>query len=196
MPAADEPFDLAGCLRQARAKAPDACRQLVGRMYPLVARIVNAYLPRGASAEDWHQEAFLRMFLRLDQYRAEAPFEHWLARLTVNVCVDQLRRHRGRRELRWSDLDEKEAAVLHAALTSAATAPEALAARELVNKLLLGLAPEDHVVLRMLDLEGRSVAEIAQLLGRGESWVKVRAFRARQQLRDMLDRLHQEKSDG
>jgi RNA polymerase sigma-70 factor (ECF subfamily) len=195
MPAADEPFDLASCLRQARAKEPDACRQLVGRMYPLVARIVNAYLPRGVSAEDWHQEAFLRMFLRLDQYRADAPFEHWLARLTVNVCLDQLRRHR-RRELRWSDLDEKEAAVLHASLTSPSTAAEALAARELVNKLMLGLAAEDHVVLRMLDLEGRSVAEVAQLLDQGESWVKVRAFRARQQLRDMLDRLHKERSDG
>jgi RNA polymerase sigma-70 factor (ECF subfamily) len=192
----DDCPDLSDCLRRSRAGDREASRQIVERIYPLVARVVCAYLPRGLNEEDWQQEVFLRMFLRLDQYRGEAPFSHWVARLAVNVCLDQLRQRRRRLEVRWTDLSAPEAALLRGALAAPDDAPAALAARELVDRLLAGLGADDQVVIRMLDLEKRPVAEIARLLGRGESWVKVRAFRARQKLRAALDRLLGEGPDG
>jgi RNA polymerase sigma-70 factor, ECF subfamily len=181
-------FDLERCLERARGGEDVACRLLVEHLYPLAAKVVRAHLPRGASEDDWLQEVFLRLFARLDQYRGEAPLEHWFARLAVNVCLDLLRQQRRRPELRWTDLSPKEAELLRASLATSSDG-DALTARELVAKLLDTLPAEDRVVITLLDLEQRSVADIARTLGRGESWVKVRAFRARQKLRDAVMRL-------
>jgi RNA polymerase sigma-70 factor (ECF subfamily) len=68
-------------------------------------------------------------------------------------------------------------------------ANDALAARELVHKLLSQLKPEDQLVVRMLDLEQRSIAEIAAVTGWNQSLVKVRAFRARRKLQKLFQEL-------
>ncbi len=72
---------------------------------------------------------------------------------------------------------------------------DALAARELVESLLAGLAPQDRLVLTLLDLEQRSTAEIAALTGWSRARVKVRAFRARLRLRTVV-RERRELGDG
>jgi RNA polymerase sigma-70 factor (ECF subfamily) len=187
----DRESDLANSLERARAGDSEAQRKLVEVLYPLVAKVVRAYVPRGGEAEDWIQEVFLRVFTGLAQYRGQAPVEHWVARIAVNTCLDQLRARKRRPVVLWTDLTEKERSLLS---TSLATEPavdvaEALAARELVGKLLDGLSPEDRVVLQMLDLEERSVAEVATLLGWSKVGVKVRAFRARRKLRKRLQQL-------
>jgi RNA polymerase sigma-70 factor (ECF subfamily) len=174
--------------RRLRSGDQEAARQLVERLYPLVSRIVRSHLPRGVAAEDWEQEAFVRILSKIDQYRGEAPFEHWVARVVVNTCLDQLRKRR-RAELRWSDLGEQEVEMLQQSLARPAGAEQSLAARDLVGRMLDSLPAEDRVVVQLLDLEQKSVAEVAALLGRGESWVKVRAFRARKKLAAIISRL-------
>lgn len=177
------------CRRRVLAGDGQAGRELVERTYPLVAKIVRAYLPRGVPYEDYEQEVFLRMFSRLQQYRGDAPLEHWLSRLAIGVCIDGLRRRGRRKELRWSDLSEREIELLGAVAdpSSVIAVSEAIAAREFVDKLLACLDAEDQVIIRMLDLEGRSTAEISVLLGRSQTSIKVRAFRARRKLRKILE---------
>jgi RNA polymerase sigma-70 factor (ECF subfamily) len=68
-------------------------------------------------------------------------------------------------------------------------ANDALAAHELVHKLLAQLTPDDQLVIRLLDLEQKSVAEIAQLTGWNQSLIKVRAFRARRKLQKLFQAL-------
>lgn len=183
-------FDPATCLARIRAGDEAAARRFVEATGPLVAKIVRAYLPRHHDRQACEQETYLRAFERIDQYRAEAPLEHWLSRIAVHACLDELRRRKRRPELRRVDLDDRERDALDAASrTDAASGPEAAAARELVEKLLECLEPEDAVIVRMLEMEERSTAEIARLLGRSQTAVKVRAFRARRRLRRALDRL-------
>ncbi|MEY4004202.1 MAG: hypothetical protein RLZZ221_298 [Verrucomicrobiota bacterium] len=81
--------------------------------------------------------------------------------------------------------------MLDAVLTSEneVAANDALAARELVHKLLSQLKPEDQLVVRMLDLEQRSIADIAAVTGWNQSLVKVRAFRARRKLQKLFQEL-------
>jgi RNA polymerase sigma-70 factor (ECF subfamily) len=76
-------------------------------------------------------------------------------------------------------------------LTSESEVPvnDALAARELVAKLLGQLKPEDRLIVQLLDLEQRSVAEISELTGWNPSLVKVRAFRARGKLKRLFKEL-------
>src|SRR5260221_1605866 len=101
---ADSGLDVAACLRRVRQRDEDAARALVEHLYPLVIKIVRANLPRRVAEEDLAQDIFLKMFERLGQYRAIVPLEHWVARIAVTTCLDQLRAQKRRPELRWADL--------------------------------------------------------------------------------------------
>lgn len=191
---AEDRLDVAACLERVRQRDEDAARQLVDHLYPLVIKIVRSHLPRRLAEEDLAQEIYMKVFANLEQYRGGVPFEHWVSRVAVTTCLDRLRAQKRRPELRWADLSETEAEVLDAVLT-AENEPhpaQGMAAREIVEKLLDCLGPEDRLVINLLDLEDRSVAEIQEITGWTASTVKVRAFRARMKLRKRLAQLERE----
>jgi RNA polymerase sigma-70 factor (ECF subfamily) len=154
---------------------------------------VRAHLPRRVPEEDLAQEVFLKMFTRLEQYQGAMPFQHWVSRIAVTTCIDQLRAQRRRPEYRWADLPEEQANALDA-VTADESGPapdDALAASELVHRLLDQLKPADRMVIQMLDLEQKSIAEISSLTGWNSSLVKVRAFRARRKLQKLFAELRE-----
>jgi RNA polymerase sigma-70 factor (ECF subfamily) len=191
MPDDDLPFDLPGCLDRVRRRDQAAARELVEHLYPLVIRIVRSHLPRRVPEEDLAQEIFLKMFTRLAQYQGAVPFPHWVSRIAVTTCIDLLRAQKRRPEFRWADLSETEAEVLDNVITKEndVAANDAMAAHELVHKLLGQLKPDDQLVLRLLDLEQKTVAEISRLTGWNQSLVKVRALRARRKLQKLFQEL-------
>ena len=105
----------------------------------------------------------------------------------------KLRAQKRRPEFRWADLSENEADVLDAVMTNEndVEAGDALAARELVHKLLDQLKPADRLVIQLLDLEQQTIAEISATTGWSQSLVKVRAFRARRKLQKLFQKLEQ-----
>ena len=191
MPDDDPPFDVAGCLERVRQRDQAAARELVDHLYPLVIRIVRSHLPRRVPEEDLAQEIFLKMFTRLAQYQGAVPFPHWVSRIAVTTCIDHLRAQKRRPEFRMADLSETEAEVLENVMTSdhEVAANDAMAAHELVHKLLDQLKPDDQLVVRLLDLEQKTIAEISAQTGWNQSLVKVRAFRARRKLQKLFQEL-------
>ncbi|PAW73457.1 MAG: RNA polymerase subunit sigma-24 [Opitutia bacterium Tous-C4FEB] len=189
----EPPFDVAGCLDRVRRRDQAAARELVDHLYPLVIRIVRSHLPRRVAEEDLAQDIFLKMFTRLEQYQGAVPFPHWVSRIAVTTCIDQLRAQKRRPEFRWADLSENEAEVLDAVMTNEkdVAANDAMASHELVHKLLDQLKPDDRMVLQLLDMEQKTIAEIGELTGWNTSLIKVRAFRARRKLRSMFLELQQ-----
>ena len=187
----DESFDLVGCLVRVRANDQAAARALVEHLYPQVIRIVRSHLPRRVPEEDLAQEVFMKMFTRLGQYQGAVPFPHWVSRIAVTTCIDHLRAQKRRPEFRWADLSETEAEVLDNIITNENDVPvnEAMAAHELVHKLLAELKPDDQLVIRLLDLEQKTIAEISTLTGWNTSLIKVRAFRARRKLQKLFQEL-------
>lgn len=182
-------FDSARCLERVRQHDQDAAVALVEALYPLVIRIVRSHCPERSDEEDLAQEIFLKLFSRLDQYEARAgiPLEHWVSRLAVRTCFDALRAKGRRPEVRMGDLSEEQRAWLEF-MTAEESAPSdstAASALELMGRLLSQLPPEDRLVISLLDLEERSVKEIAAITGWSVSLVKVRAFRARRKLRKL-----------
>ncbi|MCU0783939.1 MAG: RNA polymerase sigma factor [Verrucomicrobia bacterium] len=170
-----------------RDRDEDAARRLMAALYPRVLAIIRGRLPRRMAEEDLAQDIFVRLFEKLGSYDHRAPLAHWLSRIAVNVCIDALRAEARRPELRWADLSEAEAEALSATLASReASAPDAAAASDLTAKLLDTLDAKDRLIVQMLDLEGRSVRDVQQLTGWGESAIKIRAFRARRKLRKTI----------
>ena len=188
-------FDVAACVQRVRRRDEDAARALFRHLYPLVARLVRSHLPRRTSQEDLVQTVFMKIFASLDQFSGTVPLEHWVSRIAINTCLNQLAAEKARPELRWADLSEEQTEALEAVTAG----PEALdplqnlAAREIVEKLLAQLAPADRLVLTLLHLEGRSVDEVRQITGWNVPVIKVRAFRARRKLRKCFETLMEEK---
>ncbi len=174
---------------RARRGDEEAARDLIRQFYPLVAKIVHGYRPRRAAEEDLAQMIFIKVFQNLHQYSAKAPFAHWVARIASNTCRNQIAAEKSRPELRHADLSEEQVAVLENLASDQEEIPatEKFAARDLVEKLLTFLKPAERLVIDMLYLQQKTVAEVRALTGWNTSLIKVRAFRARQKMKKRIE---------
>jgi RNA polymerase sigma factor (sigma-70 family) len=184
----DEDEHAGALVSRARAGDNDAARELIRQLYPVVAKIVHGYRPRHTGEEDLAQMIFVKVFQHLGQYSGKVPISHWVSRIAVNTCRNQLAAEKARPELRHADLSEEQAAMLEnlAASEDTPSPDHKLAARDLVEKLLGMLKPAERLVIDMLYLQERSVAEVQKLTGWTAATIKVRAFRARQKLRKQI----------
>ena len=126
------------------------------------------------------------------------PLEHWVSRIAINTCLNQIAAEKARPELRRADLSEEQAAVVdNLASSSGELGPDRqLASRDLVMHLLEALKPAERLVIDLLYLQQKSVEEIRTLTGWSRPLVKVRAFRARQKLKEQLARIQQKENHG
>lgn len=171
-----------------------AAAELVRQLYPLVLKIVRAHRPRRTAEEDLCQMIFIRIFQNLSQFSGKVPLEHWVSRIAVNTCLNQIASEKVRPEVRHADLSEEEAAVIEKlASSSEELSPDsAVASRQLVEHLLGALKPADRLVIDLMYLQGKSVDEIRTATGWSGALVKVRAFRARQKLKQQLEKVSRE----
>jgi RNA polymerase sigma-70 factor (ECF subfamily) len=168
-----------------------AFEQLFERHRRQVARIAGRFFAQRDQIEDIVQDSFTKVYFALNTYHGthEASFKAWLTQIAVNTCYDQLRRARRRPEHKVEDFDDHEAHEFAGQLHSATGNVEsALVSRDLAVKLLARLSADDRLVLTLLDVEGFSVAEIAEMTNWSVSKVKVRAHRARAHLRRVVGR--------
>ena len=167
---------------------------LVQKYSPRIFATARRYARREDEVQDIVQEVWLKAYQKLGTFRGDAPFEHWLMRLAVHTCYDFLRAHRRNRESSFSDLTEPEADWLDRFVTDPDSAPEdASAAKVLVDRILEQLSPPARMIITLLEIEDRSVKEIARLTGWSVPLVKVRAFRARAEMRKILARMARDK---
>ena len=107
----------------------------------------------------------------------------------MHTCYDELRRAKKRNESRLGDLSEEEAEFLTDRLrdmSAGGNVEGSAISRDLANKLLARLKPEDRLVLTLLKQEELSIAEIAEVTGWTSAKVKMRSHRAQQGLRRVL----------
>lgn len=167
---------------------------LVQKYSPRVFATARRYARRESEVEDIAQEVWVKAFQKLASFRGEAPFEHWLMRLTVRTCFDFLRSHQRKRELSFSELSNPESDWLERFVSDPDQGGEhADAARQLIERILEKLSPAARLIITLLEIEDRSVKEISLLTGWSIPLVKVRAFRARAEMKKVLAKLKREK---
>jgi RNA polymerase sigma factor (sigma-70 family) len=180
-------FDDGDWISRVQAGDEEAARALVHRLYPTVVRSIRCRLPRRTSEEDVVQAVFAKIFKKLGQFSGRVPLEHWVSRIAVNTCLDQIKQESVRPELRMGDLSEEESAVVEHLTVTNDELPSGRqnAARELLARLLLELKPDERMVITLLHIEERSTQQVSRLTGWSISLVKVKAFRARNKLRKL-----------
>jgi RNA polymerase sigma-70 factor (ECF subfamily) len=167
---------------------------LVEKYSPRIFATARRYARRESEVEDIVQQVWLKAFEKLGSFRGEAPFEHWLMRVAIRTCYDSLRAHQRSREKTFSELTEPEEDWLDRFVSQPDAADEnAEAARQLVERVLGLLSPPARLVITLQEIEGRSVKEVSKLTGWSVPLVKVRAFRARAEMRRILAKIGKEK---
>jgi len=167
-----------------------AFEQLFVRHRRMVARLASRFFYRREEIEEIMQESFAAAYFALHSYQGghERSFAAWLSRITVRACYNQLRRTQGREEY---TLSEEETARLTDRLRDESAESDVeggVISRDLADKLLARLGPDERLVLTLLNVADLSVAETAELTGWSASKVKMRALRARNALRRVLHR--------
>jgi RNA polymerase sigma factor (sigma-70 family) len=183
--------DASALVKAALQHDDEAARVLVGQLYPLVAKLVRAHRPRRTAEEDLCHMNFIKVFQKFSQISGKVPLEHWVSRIAVNTCLNQIESERIRPEVRHADLSEEEQAVVeNLASSSEEIAPDQrFASRQLVEHLLAALKPVERLAIDLLYLQGRSVEEIRKITGWSATLIKVRAFRARQKMKDHVAKI-------
>lgn len=184
-------------VREARTGNQAAFEELFNRHRRRVALIAGRFFQQREQVEEIVQETFTKVYFALDGYANsetddDALFAAWIARIAFNTCYDELRRIKRRSESLASDLSDEESSWLENRIHSDSVGHDAESTsinRDLAEKLLAKLSPEDRLVLVLLNAEELSVNEIAELMRWSTSKVKVRAHRARAALRRQLRKL-------
>ena len=168
-------------VRRTRAGDLDAFAEIVER-HGRVVRRVAARIVGDDDADDVAQDALLRAFHRLHQYRGDAPLRSWLLRITHNAALNALER---RRPVLLENGEESEWADRAPARTPADSLEVKERRERLAGKLRL-LQPSHRAVLVLRDLEGLSYEEIADITDAPLGSVKGRLHRARRELIELL----------
>lgn len=163
---------------------------LIQRYQPKIFATARKYARRESEVEDIVQEIFIKAFQNLGKYRAEAPFRHWLMRIAVRTCYDFLRRHQRNREANFSEITEEDADFLDRYVSDSLSDDLRVdAVRTLIHDILERLPAPLRMVITLQAIEGKSVQEIADLTGWSIANVKVRAHRARKEMRKIFDKI-------
>lgn len=168
----------------------DAFALLIECYQVKVSAMARRYLRREEDAEDAIQTVFIKAFQKLKDWRREAPFEHWLSRIALRVCLDKLKKEKRRPEVLFSEFSaEEEDWVGHFRISPEAASSRSGAARELLRRAMESLSPEARLIVDLFEIQGKTAREISALTGWSAAGVKMRAFRARLQLKKVLKKL-------
>lgn len=170
-----------GLLERARGGEREAFAELVRRHQDRVFGFCLSMLPDRAEAEEAAQDAFIKAFEALRDFRGDSAFSTWILSIASNHCLDRLRRRGRRRESSLDGLSQEDRDRLESWLVQAD--PEAsLEASDLVGRALGQLPEEYRAVLVLREMQGLSYREIALVLGSSLDSVKARLRRARAEL--------------
>lgn len=179
----------------------DAAFDEVVRGYgPQLLAVLHRYLPDESDAHDALQETFLSMFKAIGRFAGDSSLGTWLHRIAVNAALMKLRRRRRKPEQSLDELLPKFTLDGHRAQPRGAWSnvpDEAALGREtrtLVRTAIDQLPEGYRTVLLLRDIEERPTEEVAELLELTPANVKTRLHRARQALRELLDRTYGETS--
>ena len=178
---------------EAKAGSYAAFDELVNRYEKKIYRLGLNLTGNPEDAEDVLQEAFLKAFVHLPDFREDARFYTWLVRIAVNEGLMKLRKRRSDKSVPIQDSVDEDGEVMPREFADWKPNPEEQYAQAEIEEILRNaaqtLSPAFRTVFLLRDVEGLSTQETADMVGISEGAVKARLFRARLQLRDELSKV-------
>jgi RNA polymerase sigma-70 factor (ECF subfamily) len=166
---------------------------LVEEHFQKVYNLIYRYIGDHEEASDLTQDVFVRAYQSFDHFRGDSQIYTWLYRIALNLCHNRLKQLRRRRRVEQESLDaplNMDGEELRREVADWDHAPTTLAEGAELNRLLhrsiRSLSPDHRTVVLLRDIQGLSYAEIAEVTGSSLEAIKSRLFRARSQLKSIL----------
>lgn len=180
-----------GLLARCRMQDPEAYNEFFSLYNRRILNTAYRILGEEASAEDALQETLLNVYRGLASFRGDSKVSTWISRITVNVCLGMLRRGKNTQSL---DLDDETTIEIPAAITADSDPLEHATQEEqkgLVDETFARMSGKQAVVVRLHDMEGHTIQEIARIIHCPAGTVKSRLFYGRQEFKDIYTALIQ-----
>jgi RNA polymerase sigma-70 factor, ECF subfamily len=173
-------------VRRVQSGDQEAFRDLVERYQNKIFSVVYRILRNREDAEDVGQRVFTKVYFSIHSFDCRNLLLAWIYKIAINESYSHLRRRRMARKHEVDTPDFKQFVASWFGAIDTITA-----ARDFLNKLLARLGEEDRLLLILKEVEGHSIAELAEMTGASQSAIKTKMFRARQKLLDAAERLSQ-----
>ena len=173
-------------LRRCKSNDPEACSELFSRYNRKIFNTAYRILGEEASAEDALQETLINVFRGISSFRGDSKISTWISRITINVCLGMLRKTKGRQQV---DLDDDLTRRLPAEPTPFTDPLASASLAELssrVGETFRRMSDKQRDVVRLHDMEGNTIQEIAEILDCPAGTVKSRLFYGRQDFRGIF----------
>jgi len=176
-------------------KGDEQAFELLMRKYKMaVFNIIYSIIGDADEADDIAQEVFLKVYTKAGSFKWKSSFPTWLYRITVNRCLDELRKRKDKFISLETEFDQDEELKLKDVLASKEEdVTEKLRRKELediIQKAMNSLPQRDRIILTLKEIEGLSYKEISQIMKISHGKVKTWLFRARQKLKGKLSFLY------
>src|SRR5437762_1554200 len=178
-------------VRRARERDEPAIRSIMQSNNRRLFRLARGILRNDAEAEDVVQETYVRAFTHLEQFRGDSSLSTWLSRIAMNEALGRLRRQRPGVELSSLPQGALEAQIIQFPLTASEDPEKSMAQREIqhvVERAIDELPEPFRLVFITRVIEGMNVEETAEILGLKPETVKTRLHRARNLLRENVEK--------
>jgi RNA polymerase sigma-70 factor (ECF subfamily) len=159
--------------------------EIVDRYRKLVARTVKGMLGDSVFAEDIGQEVFIKLYYSLPDFRGEAKLSTYIQKIAVNLTLNEIKR----RKRFFSMFAQKGNNEMYEFEVADVDNQEKREAAEIVNRALMSLEPKFRIIVSMRMLQGYSTKETAEILGLPLGTVLSRLSRAREQLKNVIEKL-------
>jgi RNA polymerase sigma-70 factor (ECF subfamily) len=174
--------------RGERDQARERFGALVALLQRRALRVAFQYLRNADDADEAVQDAFVKVFLHIEQYREDLSFDVWFTRILVNASLDRLKARTRQQRFIAPTADDDERSVEQVAATEASTERRLLARERWaqVTEAVAGLPDRQRLVFTLSQVDEQTPAEIAAATGMSAATVRVHLFRALRKLRGIL----------
>lgn len=173
-------------IKRAQKGEVDAFEELIAKHEKRIYNIALRTMKSAEDAKDMAQEAIIKIYRSIAGFKGDCTFAVWVYRITVNTCLDELRRKKKRTAVSLDHLADQGVQQFE---DEGETPEESLSRKELGGKISAAIASLDddyRVAVTLRDVQGLSYQEIAEITGATLGTVKSRINRARAQLQKKL----------
>jgi RNA polymerase sigma-70 factor (ECF subfamily) len=182
-------------VRKAQGGSQAAFEQLVNTYDQAVLRLALRLTGSASDAQDIHQEAFLKVYKKLDGFRFECSFSTWIYRIVTNVCLDHLRRNRTLKKNSAMEVNDDELLNQLSDDRPGNNPEQQLLDEELsahILRALRRLTPRERMVFDLRHFQGLTLRSVSEILNASEGSIKMTFFRATRKLRFQLGKYAKE----
>jgi RNA polymerase sigma-70 factor (ECF subfamily) len=176
-------------LHRCMSNDPDACNELFTQYNRRIFNTAYRILGEESSAQDALQETLLNVYRGISNFRGDSKISTWISRITINVCLGMLRKGKNRQYIELEDESARDLPTEPTPFTDPLAYASLQELRSLVQEAFRRMSDKQGIVVRLHDMEGHTIQEIAEIIDCPVGTVKSRLFYGRQEFKAIYSSL-------